>query len=79
MSSIKKKTILSPLEVEYMENKKLVLNRKAAFKGYTMPEDSVALSFEQQEVHDSSVVQRSSHAVTFEEKQALMLAFLVHV
>ncbi len=65
------KTVFSPLETDYQEKKKLVSgNKKQASRQFTIPKSSPAT-----QSSNSSFRQEPLCAVTFEEKQALMLEF----
>jgi len=70
------RTAFSPLEFEYLEKKKLVSgNKKQPSKQFTIPKGSPAISPGLQQTHASPSRQEPLYAVTFEEKQALMLEF----
>jgi hypothetical protein len=75
---------MSPLAVEYEEQKKLVAQNKITAssqkraKSVTPPEDVVTLSSENPDSQNLSGKTEPSQPVTHEEKQALETEFSIH-
>jgi hypothetical protein len=85
MSPKKINAIRSPLDTEYIEQKKLASQNKKAVranksaKTNVLPEDVVTLSSEQPDGQHLPTKLKPSQAVTFEEMQALQVEFSIRV